>query len=362
MRIRLIGQRNTTGIGIHYACFADALKRRRGLPYEIEEIDAWNPEAMQVAVASSQPTDVNVCFMGASIHLGFQGHNIQWTVFETTVIPSVQLEVLKHSDSVWVPSLWGQQVLINNGIPTDRVTIVPEGVDPDQFYPVNRPRAPGVPFRYVFNGKYEDRKSCRELVEAWARAYGNNPDVQLIIKSGYFKESNKFQELQDHVNGLGLANVGMIWGYLAPDQLAELYASADVFVFPSKGEGWGLPLIEAAAMGIPLITTFYSAQCDYLGAMINSCVFVDYDLKPVGCDEFKSYNPQPSGDWGTWAWPRVDSLAQALIRARAAYPHLSQNAHDNSVKLRQQWSWSRTVDHAVAAIDSVVKKQQNKQP
>jgi len=361
MRIRLIGQSNTSGIGIHYTRFLDALKRRAGLAYAVETVDAFDENSIRRAMQDTCDTDINISFTGVGIHRLFQGINIQWIVFETTKPSDAILEVSRCADQVWVPSTWGREVLIQNGIPADRVWVVPEGVDPDQFYPAGRPRQPGNKFRYLFNGKYEDRKSCRELLEAWAQVYRGHQDVELIIKSGYFKPSNKLEEINKLLKELKLDNVGVYWGYLNDTDLAELYKTSDVFVFPTKGEGWGLPLIEAAAMGLPIITTLWSAHCDFLRDYLNGCRFIEYQLGPVGCPEFREHHPSPSNDWGSWALPSVDSLAHELVAVRRQYNQISKAAAKNSQTIRQHWTWTRSVDHALDAL-SVAKKQQNIQP
>ena len=359
MRIRLIGQSNSTGIGIHYTRFLDALKQRQGLPYTIELVDAFDENSIRRAMQDTQDTDINIAFTGISLHRLFRGINIQWIVFETTRPSDGILEVLKGSDQVWVPSTWGRDVLIQNGINKDLIFVVPEGVDPNRFYPVGRPRQPAQPFRYLFNGKYEDRKSCVELLQAWAKVYRGNREVELILKSGYFKPSNKLEEINELLKELQLDNVGVYWGYLEDSDLSRLYESADVFVFPTKGEGWGLPLIEAAAMGLPIVTTLWSAQADFLRDYLGGCRFIEYQLGPVGCPEFQEHHPTPDSDWGQWAIPSVDSLARQLVAVRQRYPQIAQAAAKNSQTIRRNWTWTNSVDHALEAL-SVAKKQHSK--
>ena len=158
MKIRLVGIRNNLGIGRHYTCFADAIKRVNGIGNLVEEINFQDSAQLNSAVHESEPTDVTISFVPMNIHEHFRGHNVQWTVFESTRIPSLLMNVLPHADSVWVPSEWGQETLIAHGIDSDRVAVVPEGVDTDQFHPkTNRNR---------FTGKSPWR---RYLVRDWFR-------------------------------------------------------------------------------------------------------------------------------------------------------------------------------------------------
>jgi glycosyltransferase involved in cell wall biosynthesis len=351
MKIRLIGQRNSLGIGTHYANFVDTLKRRSFANDLIEEIDFTDHAAIEQAIQTSEPTDVNICFVGVNIHEFFKGVNIQWVVFETTEIPKNILENMLGSDQIWIPSTWGRQILLDHGVPAEKIHVVPEGVDPDRFYPPVAVKPPKHPMRFLFVGKYEQRKSLDEIFDAWSLAFGTDTSVELIIKTNYFlHDPDRRMAMERRVQELNLPNLTVVWGEYSAKEMTELYRSADVFVFPSKAEAWGLPLIEAAAMGLPLITTCYSAPCDFLGDIRSSCVFVDYDLSPVTCPDHQKYYPSDTGTWGSWAIPRVTSLVDCFRTAKAQYSILAAESLKNSEIIRKNWSWTRSVDRALAAI------------
>lgn len=351
MRIRLIGQRNFTGIGTHYACFADALGGLSGIGELIDEVDFQNLDQVEQAIRTSQPTDINISFVAANIDQLFQGFNIQWIVFESTRLPDSLIPCLKNADQTWVPSRWGRDVLINNGIDPAKIRVVPEGVDPARYHPLGRPHNPTGPVTFLFVGKYEERKSCRLILDAWAQALGNDARAQLIFKTNYFVDAPaKVQELRQHVEQLNLTNLVAIWDHYTDDQLLELYRRGDVFVFPTRGEGWGLPIIEAAAQGMPVIVTDYSAQHDYLADIADSCVFVDYELGPVNCPEFQRYYPSENG-WGEWAYPSEKSLISAFRTALENHAELAQRARKNSEILRKNWSWANSADQALAVME-----------
>jgi glycosyltransferase involved in cell wall biosynthesis len=357
MKIRLIGQRNDSGIGNHYASFCDALKQVRVIGDLVEEIDSNNQLALMQAVSASESGDINISFVAMNIHEHFRGHNVQWIVFESTKIPEHILNVLRPADQVWVPSHWGRDVLINNGINSDRIWVVPEGIDSKRFHPYGRELyGQDRPFRFLSVGKYEERKSFDETLQAFAQVFGNTPEVELIIKSSYFIDQDlKSQTLQKKINDLGLTNVTVIWGTVEHDQVADLYRGCDVFVFPTKGEGWGFPLIEAAASGMPIITIPYSGHTEFLNAIPDSVVGVDYVLAPITCTEYQSYYPDANGDWGLWARPDVYSIAEAMRQAQKNYSILSERALKNSAKIRNQFSWTQSVDQALVAMESLTR-------
>jgi len=353
MRIRLIGQRNTSGIGTHYAGFADALGQIHGIGNLIDEVDFTDLQQVNQAIETSRPDDINICFVAANIHEHFRGRNIQWVVFESNRIPEAIRGAIWGADQVWVPSEWGRSVLIANGVHDSKLRVIPEGVDVARFHAHGRtPWTAKRPFRFLAVGKYEQRKGIDEILEAFAQVHGNRSDLELIIKSNYFRDhERKYQELQRKISSLGLTNVTALWGEMSADELADLYRGCNTFVLPTRAEGWGLPLIEAAAAGLPIITTMYSGHTEFLSHISNSVLPVDHVMVPIDCPEYCSYYPDSKNDWGTWARPDVFSIAACMQAACREVDTLYHNARRNSQIIRQRFSWAQSVEQALVAMD-----------
>jgi glycosyltransferase involved in cell wall biosynthesis len=353
MRIRLIGQRNTSGIGTHYAYFCDAIRQIQGIGDLVEEIDSFNNQQLMSAVNNSQDDDINISFTGINLHGNFRGHNIQWIVFESTRIPENILALCQTSEQVWVPTDWGRSVLISNGIDSDRIRVIPEGVDGNRFHTHGRrPYRKDRPFRFLSIGKYEQRKCLDETIDAFAQVYANTPAIELIIKSNYFvNHDQKLQQLQGRIQHLN--NVTLLWGEMSSDELANLYRSCDAFVLPSRAEAWGLPLIEAAASGLPIITTMYSGHSEYLQHISDSVLPVTYTVGAIACAEYQSYYPDSAGNWGTWARPDVVGIASAMQTVCREYDKLFERACANSFVIRRKFTWQNSVDLAIAAMGPI---------
>jgi glycosyltransferase involved in cell wall biosynthesis len=353
MKIRLIGQRNTSGIGTHYAFFCDAIRQMQGVGTLIEEVDSFNNNQLMAALNNSCDDDINISFTAINLHGNFRGHNIQWIVFESTRIPENILAVCQTSDQVWVPTDWGRSILVANGINPDRIRVIPEGVDGNRFHTHGRkPYRKERPFRFLSIGKYEQRKSLDETIDAFAQVYANTPAIELVIKSNYFiNHDQKFNDLKEKIKGL--SNVQLIWGEMNSDELARLYRSCDAFVLPSRAEGWGLPLIEAAASGLPIITTFYSGHTEFLKYIPSSVLSVTYTMGPVTCPEYQHYYPDSFNNWGTWARPDVVSIAGAMQTVCREYDELFESACANSFVIRRTFTWQNSVDLAMAAIGPI---------
>ena len=352
MKIHLIGQRNSSGIGNHFGAFADAIGSLDSIGTQVQELDFQNPESVVEAAKSSTDADVTISFVGMNIEDLFQGLCIQWIVFESTRIPVDVLRSAENADVVWVPTRWGRDVLIANGIPRNKIDVVPEGVDHTLFHPHSRVQE-DRPFRFLMVGKYEIRKSYPEIFTAFAAEFGNNPEVELVMKSDYFKDGNiKAQQMIADLHSHGFENWRLNWGYADIRNIARMYRTADVFLSAPRGEAWGLPIIEAAASGLPIISTMYSGHGEFLKPIKSSVISVDYDMGAVDCPEYMSYYPFPDGDWGKWAIPRVDSLRQAMRTAYTNHKTLSRQALKNSKKIRGTFNWSASADRAVQALES----------
>ncbi|GIW07557.1 MAG: glycosyl transferase family 1 [Dehalococcoidia bacterium] len=135
------------------------------------------------------------------------------------------------------------------------ITVVPLGVDP-AFSPPPAGRVAAVRARYrldepflLFVGTIEPRKGIDTLVEALALLEGR---AQLVLagKVGWYGE-----RVAERIARHGLAERIRRLDYVADDDLPALYVAAEAFVYPSRYEGFGLPVLEAMACGAAVVTT-----------------------------------------------------------------------------------------------------------
>ena len=346
MTIRLFGQRGILGGGVHYSNFSDALKKIHYIGDLVENIDVRNPTEFGQGVQTSQDNDVNIWFWQHPEIQHFKGVNVVWAIFESDKLPNYLIEYYqKYAKLLWVPSQWGKEVLINNGIDEAMIDVVPEGVDANQYHPYLRGSIDktGEPFRFLSIGKFEERKGYRELLEAFKLAFDNSPEVELVIKADYFLDpENKKQQCMNLINEVGLTNVKLIWGELTTVQLFELYNFADVYVTATRAEGWGLPIIEAAATGLPIIAPFYSGHTEFLKDSFSSLVNIEFDLGEIDDQEFKRFWPVVDDNYGCWACSKVSSIQSGLIQAKEFYQSYKDLGIQNSFLIRQKFNWSNS--------------------
>jgi glycosyltransferase involved in cell wall biosynthesis len=128
-------------------------------------------------------------------------------------------------------------------VPPERITVTPYGVDP--VYTTEGPRRDG---RYaLFVGAIQPRKDPVAAIEALALLNG---DLQLVLVGAEKRDGDLVRAA---IARLGLENRVERTGHVGRDELAALYRGAACLVFPSRYEGFGLPMLEAMASGTPVV-------------------------------------------------------------------------------------------------------------
>ena len=119
-----------------------------------------------------------------------------------------------------------------------------------------------------------DRKGLDVLIKAFKNEFGDNPGVKLILKintiyaDDIYRRFGKQFDLNKYLSLLlpkntNTSNIQIITNYIPTKLLSDLYNSIDCGVFPSRGEGFGLPQAELIKIGKPVITTDYSSTNEF---------------------------------------------------------------------------------------------------
>lgn len=119
---------------------------------------------------------------------------------------------------------------------------------------------PGGFLLYV--GVLEPRKNVPRLLQAYAQIAGRFPDVPLVIAG---KKGWMYDAIFAQVTALGLTGRVVFTGYVPEADLPRLYAGARAFAYPSRYEGFGLPVLEAMACGTPVVTSDVSSMPEVAG-------------------------------------------------------------------------------------------------
>lgn len=113
----------------------------------------------------------------------------------------------------------------------------------------------------LFVGTLERRKNVTTLIEAFARV-AKEADLQLVL-AGRFGYG--FSEIEAAIQRQGCRERYVLTGYVSDEELSMLYTMAELFAYPSRYEGFGIPLVEAMSFGLPIVASRIPASEEVAG-------------------------------------------------------------------------------------------------
>ena len=183
--------------------------------------------------------------------------------------PLMHLAIRQASAIVTVSHSARRDLLRLHGVEPDRVSVIHEAASP-AFRPIAdrltlddvRARY-GLPSRFIlYVGAIEPRKNLTRLMRAFADARRAGIPHHLVCAGPYGWAS---RDLSGHIDRLGIKEVVHFTGYVPFEHLPAIYNLGDFFVFPSLYEGFGLPVVEAMACGLPVLTSNTSSLGEIAG-------------------------------------------------------------------------------------------------
>ena len=133
-----------------------------------------------------------------------------------------------------------------------------------------------APFRknihnLVFVGHITWRKGLDVLLKAMARL--KELDLRLDIAGDFDEDSDYFKKIKRIIDENGLERTISFHGRLDPEQISNLYTQADVFVFPSRHETFGMVLVEAMSFGLPIVASAIPTTIEMVENNINGIIY-----------------------------------------------------------------------------------------
>lgn len=253
-------------------------------------------------------------------------HNVAYWAWELPEFPDAWVAACQYFDEIWCPSAFVRDAIAAK-VPLP-VQVMPHAID----FPLPRGdfkrqfELPGDRFTFLFLydlNSYQERKNPHAVIEAYRRAFPDEADVQLVIKTqNPERNPDAFRELKEAIKGL--SHVTLIARTLSREEVHGLESACDCFVSLHRSEGYGLAVAEAMFVGKPVISTNWSATAEYVDDT-NGCP-VPYDLIELT----ETHGPYEKGQ--IWANPRVDAAAaamQRLVGDSGLCQRLGQNAADS---------------------------------
>jgi glycosyltransferase involved in cell wall biosynthesis len=263
---------------------------RQGLGVQLTNLAGWSlevPPPMREVCFDQLSTPVNadtVLHFTMPVHVTTRPYkrNVNYTMFEADRIPKDWAIRAAATDLIVVPTESSFRAWRNSGVPEAKIRICPLGVDGSFFSERTEPLplrgSEGEPVlsyrcRFLNIAELRPRKNHLGLLRAWIRATKAKDNAILIVKLTVFDPYtlDQFQvDLTEMQSRLGrffadaAPVIFLVDNILSEEQLRSLYQTATHYFSMSKGEGWDLVMMEAAAAGLHLIAPNHSAYASYL--------------------------------------------------------------------------------------------------
>lgn len=278
------------------------------------------------------------------------------TVWESSRLPGGWSEQMNQLDKAWAVTKWGKEVFEYSGVEVD-IDVVPEGV-PDFFTPTAPPiddLTKRDTFKFLSIFKWERRKSPDMLLRAFAKNFADDPSVELFLlcyNPFMVRNEAEWQQTQYRLlwqegipkldNLFFLPHIG---SYL---EMPRLYVSCDAFVLPTKGEGWGLPITEAMACGLPTIATNIGAVREYMNDSVGYLIDV-HSLEMANDPPFI----QPEEDM-FWEVPDEDHLAELMFKVWENQTEAKKKGQKAAQHIAKNFSWAKAAKKAWRSLKDVI--------
>jgi hypothetical protein len=272
-------------------------------------------------------------------------YRVGFTMLEADGLPYDWVVQANQMHEVWVPSRFNQEVFAEAGV---RVPLyrVPLGVDTNYFHPQIARQRPSQRFVFLSIFEWIERKAPEVLLRAYADEFSAADDTLLLLKIFDHHLSYDVPKQIARLMAGSTARVALLLNqHIAPQQMGCLYRSADCFVLPTRGEGWGMPILEAMACGLPVIATDWGAQRDFFKAELG------YPLRSTGLVPAISRSPYYAGL--RWANPDLEHLRYLL---RYVYEHQDEareRGQRAATTVAERWTWAHATDKIMGRLEEI---------
>jgi glycosyltransferase involved in cell wall biosynthesis len=239
---------------------------------------------------------------------------------------------LKQATMIIVASQFIRKDLVNLGIKPDKIEVIHNGIDHSLFYQHEIPEGDTVlikpfsikrPFLIYASRISSDKKKHKELIQAFSLFKEKTGLPHRLVLAGS-DEANS-ESVHREASLSPYASDIFLTGYFPHQNLPELYSCADACIFPSVGEGVGLPIIEAMASGIPV-------ACAKAGSL-----------------------PEIAGDCALYFNPDDIEGFASSIELILKDEKLREKLIKSGLEWTKRFGWDKTVQKTIKVIESIVK-------
>lgn len=345
---------------------------RQGIAIELVDIPTWGPVRLPNHLLDpwyerlNTPVQADITLHFATPHEvrpDGRSLDVNYTMFEATRAPDFWIEHNQRHTLVIVPTESSRVAWVNSGLPEEKVRVSPLGINATQYGGLVEPlplrtedgdRVSDVRTRFLNVSEVGPRKNLIGLLKAWLLATSPDDDAMLVVKLGSYAagwlEMMKTQlarvTRQSAHSFHDAAPVHVLFDLLSDEEMPRLYAAATHYISLSHGEGWDLPMVEAAASGLRLIAPDHSAYRAYLTP--ESATMLPSREVPARFAGDPGLQRMFTG--ANWWEPDIDAAAEAI---RAAIDGRDLDKHGAREHVLSTLSWEQSTRRLIDILGDV---------
>jgi glycosyltransferase involved in cell wall biosynthesis len=233
------------------------LSQKADISFQVQLPDEWDHNLAKINIGISAVVETDKCNEG-------------W------------ISAINKMDAVIVPSNHIRQTCLNSGNVTTKIFVIGEWFYDNILLENDEPLDLNLNTSFNFlsvatftgNDPSTDRKNLFNTIKWFCESFANDKDVGLVLKTNFGRGThidraitkNTLRSILGEVRKGKFPKVHLVHGNLTSDEVISLYRREDIkcLISLTRGEGFGLPLLEASACGLPIIATNWSAHLDFL--------------------------------------------------------------------------------------------------
>lgn len=272
---------------------------------------------------------------------------IALTQFETNRFPKFQVDYVNRCDHLIVTSSFQVPVVKESGVRIP-VSVMTPGIDTD-FFTV-RPKRDDSEFRVLILGGLTGRKNPLGAIQVFQQASQNDPSWRLTIKSRAADGINEVRRVAKSD-----PRIKVIVEDSHPSSILAYYHVHDALLWPSKGEGVGLPPLEALSCGLEVVCSDHSGMADFIDSKWAWPIRTER-MEAAGWPDnlhgFDETYVRTYGDVGSWWVPDLGHAAKQLRAAHEAWSKGNGKGALGAQEIRR----NHTLRHQAQSVLTVVER------
>lgn len=325
-----------------------------------EQTYAWLEGLLKV---DAGPRPVLVINLGPEtfkeIHCFGAVKTIGVSIFETDRIPGHWVDLCNRLDEIWVPGQFNIDTYSQAGVDKAKLWAIPYAMNLDEFNPSKlvRTKRPDEPFTFLYIFAFGWRKGFDLMLASFMNEFKKG-EAKLILRAftegyqGVTKENLRsvlFDSVKDRVDLSrdDLPEIEIIDVSLTPEELVALYGRADLYISTDRANGWGVPCMEAMALGLPAATINWSGSTGFM--FKTNSVLIEPTGRLVPVDERLAKALPELYEGHQWAEVTEEAVRERMRWATKHPEELAKLAKQAAEDIRTQFSpdalADRIVDH-----------------